>query len=173
MEADFSNFDSSISTTTTTTTNMSPEMSAGLGVFFGGMLIVMLIIFLAVYVYMAICLMKIAKKTNTENAWFAWVPILNVILMLRLGKQSSWWALILLAYIIPFVNILASIGFMVIMVIAWMKIAERLGKPNWLGILMIVPIANLVVPGYLAFSGAEIPSSEQPSTQVPPMNPVQ
>jgi len=33
-----------------------------------------------------------------------------------------------------------------------MKIAEVRNQPNWLGILMIVPIANLVVPGILAFA---------------------
>lgn len=35
---------------------------------------------------------------------------------------------------------------------AWMAIAEKRGKPSWWGILTIVPVANLIVPGYLAFS---------------------
>jgi len=33
-----------------------------------------------------------------------------------------------------------------------MAIAEARGKPNWWGILIPVPVANFVVPGYLAWS---------------------
>ncbi len=29
------------------------------------------LIYLAIYVYVAYCIMVIANKTNTENAWFA------------------------------------------------------------------------------------------------------
>jgi hypothetical protein len=38
------------------------------------------------------------------------------------------------------------------MIITWMSIAEERNKPNWWGILLIVPVANLIVPGYLAWS---------------------
>ena len=31
-------------------------------------------------------------------------------------------------------------------------IAEARGKPNWWGILLIVPVVNFIVPGYLAWS---------------------
>ena len=48
-----------------------------------------------------------------------------------------------------------------------MKIAEAVGKPNWWGILMIVPVVNLVVPGYLAFSGSAVPSAPQTPPQTP------
>ncbi|OGC41760.1 hypothetical protein A2Y85_05280 [candidate division WOR-3 bacterium RBG_13_43_14] len=105
-------------------------------------MIVYLLVIAAFYIYMAICLQTIAKKTNTENAWFAWIPILNIILMLAIAKKPIWWIILML---IPFVNI-------IIAVIVWMAIAEARGKPNWLGILMIVPVANVIVPGYLAFS---------------------
>lgn len=33
-----------------------------------------------------------------------------------------------------------------------MKIAETLGKPGWIGLLMLVPVVNLLVPPYLAFT---------------------
>ena len=97
---------------------------------------------IGIYVYMAYALMVIAKKTNTPNGWFAWIPILNLVLMLRVAKKPVWWIILAL---IPFVNI-------VIMVIVWMKIAMAVGKPEWLGILMLVPVVNLIVPGYLAWS---------------------
>jgi hypothetical protein len=34
----------------------------------------------------------------------------------------------------------------------WMGVAEARQKPNWWGILAIVPLVNMVVPGYLAWS---------------------
>jgi len=100
------------------------------------------VLWLIVYVYFALCLMMIAKKTDTSNAWMAWIPILNAFLMLMIAKKPLWWFILLL---IPFVNI-------VIGIIVWMAIAEARGKPNWLGILMIIPFVNLIIPGYLAFS---------------------
>src|SRR5439155_26060930 len=98
--------------------------------------------FLVNYVFLALALQTIAKKTNTQDAWWAWIPILNILLMLNIAKKPLWWILLLL---IPLVNI-------VIGIIVWMGVAEARGKPNWWGILMIVPVANLFVPGYLAWS---------------------
>ena len=102
----------------------------------------MWLIWLGIYAYFAFSLQTIASKTNIENGWFAWVPIANVYLMCKIAGKPGWWVLL---FVIPFVNI-------VIMIIVWMGIAEARLKQNWLGILMIIPIANLIVPGYLAFS---------------------
>ncbi|MBI1941575.1 MAG: hypothetical protein HYS33_08730, partial [Acidobacteria bacterium] len=51
--------------------------------FLGAMLGIMLLVFAVFYVYSSLALQTIAKKTNTENAWLAWIPIANVILMLN------------------------------------------------------------------------------------------
>jgi magnesium-transporting ATPase (P-type) len=108
----------------------------------GAIMTVFFLIAAAFYVYVALALMTIAKKTNTPNAWLAWIPIVNIILMLNVAKKPLWWFILCL---IPLVNI-------VIFIIVWMAIAEARGKPNWWGILMIVPVVNLIVPGYLAWS---------------------
>ena len=118
------------------------EMPAGATAAVGAMIVVFLILGLAIYVYMALSLQTIAKKTNTENAWMAWIPIVNIILMLNIAKKPLWWIILML---IPLVNI-------VIAIIVWMAIAEARGKPNWWGILLIVPVVGIIVPGYLAFS---------------------
>jgi Family of unknown function (DUF5684) len=115
--------------------------AAGIAVL-GGMLIFFLIFGLAMYVYISLALQTIAKKTNTENAWMAWIPIINILLMLNIAKKPLWWIILCL---IPLVNI-------VIMIIVWMAIAEARKKPNWWGILMIVPVVNIIVPGYLAWA---------------------
>jgi hypothetical protein len=97
--------------------------------------------------------MKMAKKTGTDNAWFAWIPILNVVLMLTIAKKPIWW---LILFFIPLANL-------VIGIIVWMEVAKALGKPEWLGILMIVPVANFIVPGYLAFSNSNVAPPTQPA----------
>jgi len=35
-----------------------------------------------------------------------------------------------------------------------MAIARARHKPSWLGVLMIIPLVNLIIPGILAFSEA-------------------
>jgi ABC-type Na+ efflux pump permease subunit len=108
----------------------------------GAFALVFVVIGLAAYVYMALALSTIAKKTNTENPWLAWIPIINIVLMLNIAKKPLWWIILCL---VPFVNI-------VIFILVWMGIAEARNKPNWWGILIIVPIVGLIVPGYLAWA---------------------
>jgi len=108
----------------------------------GAVFLVMFVIFVVFYIYMALALQTIAKKTNTENAWLAWIPIANIVLMLNIGKKPVWWIIL---FFIPLVNL-------VMVILTFMAIAEARKKPNWWGILMIVPVVNLIVPGYLAWS---------------------
>jgi len=126
-----------------------------------GLAIVLTIVYaffgLAFYVYSAVCLMLIAKKTRTPNGWMAWLPILNLYLMCKVAGKSGVWILLLL---LPVINIIA-------IVILWMAIFERCGKPGWWGILMLISPINLIIMGVLAFSAA--PLSPQP--QAPPSGP--
>ena len=100
------------------------------------------LIWVVIYAYVAYSLMIIANKTNTENAWLAWVPIANIYLMCKIAQKPGWWTIL---FFIPLVNIVISI-------IVWMKISELRGKPSWLGILWIIPPVGLILVGYLAFS---------------------
>ncbi len=97
---------------------------------------------IAVYVWVALCLYIIAKKTNTENAWLAWIPVGNIILACQIAGKPWWWVFL---FLIPIANIVFGI------IVMW-KICEARGKPGWLSLLMFVPVANLVIPGVLAFS---------------------
>ncbi len=108
----------------------------------GAMMLVFILFAAAIYVYMSLALQTIAKKTNTPNGWMAWIPIINVFLMLNIAKRPAWWFILCL---VPFVNI-------VIFIIVWMGIAEARQKPNWWGILLIVPLVGIIVPGYLAWA---------------------
>jgi hypothetical protein len=97
---------------------------------------------LAVYAYVAFCLYTIAKKTNTENPWLAWIPIANIVLACQIAGKPWWWVFL---FFIPIANIVFAI------LVVW-KIAEARKKPGWLGILLIVPIVNLVIFGIIAFA---------------------
>src|SRR5579864_6347645 len=105
-------------------------------------LMIMVLFIIAVYIYFALALQTIAKKTNTENDWWAWIPILQAVLMLNVAKKPVW---LIILFLIPLVGLVFGI-------LTWMAIAEARNKPNWWGILLIVPVLGLFVPGYLAWA---------------------
>jgi hypothetical protein len=108
----------------------------------GVMILFFLAFFGAIYVYFALAFSTIARKTYTPNTWYAWVPILNMVLLLNVAKKPAWWVLL---FFVPFVNI-------VILVITWMEVAKARGRPDWWGIFIIAPIANFILPGVLAWT---------------------
>lgn len=108
----------------------------------GVFLLCVLVFGLGLYIYISLALQAIATKTGTPNAWLAWIPIANLILMLQVANKPLWWFLL---FLIPLVNVVISI-------IVWMAVAEARGKPSWWGIITIVPLVGLIVPGYLAWA---------------------
>ena len=118
-----------------------------------GLAMVILIFVFIFYIYYAICLMFIAKKTNTAPAWLAWIPIGNLFLMCKIGKVSYWWILGYLLAVVPVIGQFLVLG---INAYIFYKIAEARKKPGWLGILANVPliaiITSPIIIGYLAFS---------------------
>jgi hypothetical protein len=107
----------------------------------GGSPVGMIIVWIAVYVFMALVLMGIAKKTNTPKGWLAWIPIANIFLLLMIARRPLWWFILL---IIPLVNIIFAI-------IVWLDILKLRGKPWWWIILLLIPIVNIVCLAILAW----------------------
>ena len=103
-----------------------------------GMGMGMIIGYIVVYLFCVYCLARLATKFGMPmGSSFVWalIPIANVFLILKLSTKPMWWFILML---IPIANIVVSI-------LVWMAIAERLGKPGWWGIMIgIVPIANIV-----------------------------
>jgi hypothetical protein len=104
--------------------------------------IVPVILAISLYLFFSFCLVTIAKKLGDTRPWWGWIPIVQVFMMLRLAGLRYWW---FLALIVPLVNIGVAIW-------VWYRIAQRRGKPGWIGALMIIPGVDLFVLGYLAFS---------------------
>lgn len=107
----------------------------------GSLAILAAIFGLATYIYFSLALQTIARETNVKDAWLAWIPLVNIVLMLNIAKKPVWWIIL---FFVPLINL-------VITVVVWMAIAKARQKPGWLGILILVPLMNLIVPGYLAW----------------------
>jgi len=134
----------------------SPEETktilAGLMAFLG----ILIVLCLIIYIYSAVCLQIIAKKTGTQYGWMAWVPIANIFLMCNIGRVSLKWLIPLLLIFVPFISILGSLYSAFLSVFLWYNIAIARGKQGWIGILIIIPVLGaFIVPGYLAFSKEE------------------
>src|SRR4030042_6697524 len=129
--------------------DVPPEAAGAAFAIFGGIFVFIMLAVVVLYVIIAISLMKIANRTNTENAWFAWIPILNLILMLQIANRPMWW---LVFFLVPVINIVG----IVLQFVIWVDIAKRLGKSAVIGILAaLIPI--IFMP-YLAFSGSDTPA---------------
>lgn len=77
---------------------VSGAAAAGLGI--GSMFMSLL-----VYLFYGYCMFKIFKKAGREDAWAAFVPIYNVIVMLDIVKKPIWWIIL---FCIPLVNLYAA-----------------------------------------------------------------
>jgi hypothetical protein len=60
--------------------------------------VISLLVFIALYVWTALALSAVFRKSG-EEGWKAWVPVLNQIVLLQLGRLSGWLVLLVL---IPF-----------------------------------------------------------------------
>lgn len=122
---------------------------AGMG---AGMMIAMAVIWIGVYLFCAYCIARLAVRLGMEfKSSFIWalIPIANIFLLLKLAAKPMWWFLL---FLIPIVNLVA-------MILLWMSLVERLGKPAWWGVVIaLVPIVNIVLFLMLVF--------ESPRTQV-------
>ncbi len=118
------------------------------GAMAGAFLAVFIIAFLAVYIYTSFALMTIANRLKVKNSWLAWIPIANLYLMTQCAKVPWWTMLVILISWIPIIGGLAMAG---VGIWWWWNIAERRGKEGWFGILMIIPIVNLIIMGVLAW----------------------
>ena len=125
------------------------EFAYIIGAFTGALFAVFLVIFLALYVYSALALMTIGKKLKKNPTWLAWVPIANMFYLPMLAGYDWYYGFLWLLSLIPIAGLLVQLG----LIIWWFwKISEARKKEGWFGILMIIPIVNLVILGILAWS---------------------
>jgi len=103
--------------TTTAYESGDPAVAAAVALMFSFFFFIFIV---ALYVVMALCLMRIFKKAGVKP-WIAWVPFYNNWKMLEIGGQQGFWAVLA---ILPLVNIVSA----VFMYIAMYNIGLKLGK---------------------------------------------
>ena len=102
----------------------------------------------ALYLYFSYCVYRIARKAEVDHAWLAFVPLLQLFILVEASGKSWPW---LLGLMIPVVDILA-------LVVIGMGLADQRGRNSWLGILLAIPGLNLLFLTYLAFFEKEVPA---------------
>lgn len=104
------------------------------------LLLLLLLPLLLVHAHAALCLRRIAWSAGANQAWWAWLPLLNLLLPLKIARRSLWWSLLLP---VPAVNF-------IVWALVWAEVCEALGRPPWFGIVMSVPGVNLAVLARIA-----------------------
>jgi len=143
--------------------DMLLAMAAGGGV-------IGLIISLLSYLFPAIMLFLIARKTNTSLPWLAFIPIAQVILALNIARKPIWWILLFLlpVLILPAslleaamptggmlplaVLLLTMIVAIVVTLLVCLGIARERGKSGIWGVLLFIPCTSPIALGYLGLS---------------------
>ncbi|MDN3605740.1 DUF5684 domain-containing protein [Kaistella yonginensis] len=102
----------------------------------------MLFFYLIVYLFFSFCLYKIFQKAGRDDAWAAFIPIYNTIVLVDILKKPIWWFILLM---IPFVNIIFAI-------MLTDRLSKFFGKDILMTLLLLVlPFIGLPI---LAFGDA-------------------
>ena len=134
------------------------ELCSFVGSFAGGMvggalmalgIMILAVFVIGLYVYSSLAWYTIAKKLKYKDAWLAWIPIVNLVLVLQLG--GFHWAWIFLI----FIPILGWIALGVLSIIATWRIFEKRKYPGWFSLLVIIPevggLLYLIAIGFVAW----------------------
>lgn len=130
------------------------------------------------YLFMCFCLRLIVKKTGTSPGALIWLPVLQLIPMLRAARMPLFWfslwispffvgaAIITVALTAgeqagPLMGLLSmvSMGASLLQLVAFImwsvKIVQARGKHFIWAIFLILPLTNIIAFFYLAFSSDE------------------
>ncbi|PKF73566.1 DUF5684 domain-containing protein [Chryseobacterium sp. PMSZPI] len=123
---------------------VSGAAAAGLGM--GSMFMSLLI-----YLFYGYCTYKIFKKAGREDAWAAFIPIYNTIVMLAIVKKPIWWIIL---FFIPVVNLF----------ITWIvcnRLSKGFGKETPLYTILLFFLGFIFIPvlglGSDSYDSARIP----------------
>lgn len=111
-----------------------------------------LVAFAALYVWTALALSAVFRKSG-EEAWKAWVPVLNIVVLLQLGGLSGWLVLVAL------VPVLGAFALWIIQIIACYRINVAFGFGAGMTVLaaLLLPVWATV----LGFGSARWVGGEQ------------
>jgi hypothetical protein len=108
-------------------------------------LVVDLLIAAVAYVWMGLALSALFRKAG-ERGWKAWVPFLNIFVLLELGGLSGWNVLLLL------IPVLGAIALFVILIVAFYRINHAFGFGG--GMTVLAALLTLVWFSVLGWGSA-------------------
>jgi FtsH-binding integral membrane protein len=116
---------------------------------------------LLLVMFPCLCIWLIAGKTNTKPRWMAWIPLLYLFVLCRIGRVSKWWAYLSLGALIAGAigdpagcewAALLSLAGVVGTAVLLFQLPKALGEQNASNVfLIVVPLVNYFYMGYLAF----------------------
>jgi len=130
------------------------NITDGAGLMALGLIIVlvMMILLIACYVYMSFAYMAVARRAKDKMPGLAWIPGVGPRLIAFRAAGMHWWPwLLLIGIVIPYIGFLAMIAFVVFSVVWEWKLFEKIGRPGWWAILMLIPVVSLVMIGVAAW----------------------
>ncbi len=144
---------------------MTGAISGAIGKYSGrslppkGFVLVMLGAFAFTYLFFCYCAMLICRKAGTEPGLLVWLPVLQMIPLLRAAGMPAWW---LVAMFLPVVNLIAQV--------LWcLNITKARGKGIITAILLILPVTNIFAFLYLAFADGSSANDEAEGSSTKPL----
>jgi hypothetical protein len=108
-------------------------------------IIIVIAVVAFVYLFICYCLKRICQNAGVQPGILIWLPVLQMIPLLRAAQMSPW---LLLLFFVPVVNIVVQIWWT-------FRIVKACGKGVLVAIFLLLPITNLFAFLYLAFSQNE------------------
>lgn len=122
-------------------------LAAALGI------LLFLAVTLMIYLYFSFAYFAIGKKAKLKSPGLAWIPLFGPLIIAYKTSRMPWWPwLLIIGYLIPFVNVFAGLAFAIFTIVWHWKMFEKIGRPGWWSILILIPIVNLVIIGIAAWS---------------------
>jgi len=95
------------------------------------------------YLFYCYCCWQICRKTSNRAGLFVWLPGFQMIPLLRAAGMSPW---LFLALFLPVVNL-------IIWIVWCFRICRVRQKNPMLGVLLLLPVTNVLAFVYIALSG--------------------
>lgn len=125
------------------------------GMLIGGLLWLTLIVLVAAYIFTSLAFYTIGKKLKYKQPWLAWIPIVNMAMVLEIGGFHWAWIFLML------IPILGWIPLGVLTLISMWRIFEKRNYPGWLCLVYLLSpipflgwvanIAGIVILGLVAW----------------------
>ena len=142
--------------------------SAGAAALYLGFAIFYIILAVAIYVLSAIFLKKIFEKAGVANPNVAWIPIYNVMLLIKLGDLNPLLYLGVLLVWIPVIGQLVGLAVAVVFVLAAYRVNLKLQKDP-IPFTIFAVLLSIVWLGVLAFGKGQWNTASKPLAGVAPV----